>query len=98
MAEMMKLEKVYVKCINAAMKMIAAQEELEEENAEYKLFLEAREKRRWNRKQRRMDRRTEKKRIQIEKEREEKIQIQTEAYLRAMKSSKTGKERQEKEG
>lgn len=94
----MKLEKVYVKCINAAMKMIAAQEELEEENAEYKLFLEAREKRRWNRKQRRMDRRTEKKRIQIEKEREEKIQIQTEAYLRAMKSSKTGKERQEKEG
>ena len=35
-----------------------------------------------------MDRRAEKKRLQEEKELEEKIQIQTEAYLRAMKAVK----------
>lgn len=35
-----------------------------------------------------MDRRAEKKRIQEEKEREEKIQILTEAILRAMKTAK----------
>lgn len=96
MAEMMKLQKVYVKRINAAMKMLAAQEELEEENAEYKLLLEAREKSRWNRKQRQMDRRAERKKLQEEKEREEKIQIQTEAILRAKEITKQKKKDKKK--
>lgn len=91
MAEMMKLEKVYVKRVNAAMKMLAAQEELEEENAKYKLALEARKKSRWNRKKRQLYRRVERERIQEEKEREEKIQIQTEAILRAKEIAKQKK-------
>ena len=55
---------------------------------EYEALLEARRQKRWERKQRQMDRRAEKKRIQEEKEREEKIKILTEAILRAMKTAK----------
>ena len=87
-AEELKYEKVYVKKVEQAMKMLAAMKELEKENAEYEALLEARRQKRWERKQRQMDRRAEKKRLQEEKEREEKIQIQTEAYLRAMKAVK----------
>lgn len=82
------LMKEYVKRVEQAMKMLAAMEELKKENAEYEGLLEARRQKRWERKQRQMDRRAQKKRIQEEKEREEKIQIQTEAYLRAMKAVK----------
>lgn len=57
--------------------------DLEKENAEYEALLEARRQKRWERKQKQMDRRAEKKRIQEEKEREEKIQILIEAILRA---------------
>ena len=94
-AEDLKLEKIYVKKVEQAMKMLAAQEELNEENAEYELLLEARKKSRWKRKQRQMDRRAEKKRLQEEKEKEEKIQIQTEAYLRAMKAVKEEEKKEE---
>lgn len=87
-AEDLKYEKSYVKRVEQAMKMLAAMEELKKENAEYEALLEARRQKRWERKQRQMDRRAEKKRLQEEKEREEKIQIQTEAYLRAMKAVK----------
>ena len=87
-AEELKYEKTYVKIVEYAIKMLAAMKELEKENAEYEALLEARRQKRWERKQRQMDRRAEKKRIQEEKEREEKIQIQTEAYLRAMKAVK----------
>lgn len=87
-AEELKYEKVYVKKVEQAMKMLAAMKELEKENAEYEALLEARRQKRWERKQKQMDRRAEKKRLQEEKEREEKIQIQTEAYLRAMKAVK----------
>ena len=90
-AEELKYEKVYVKKVEQAMKMLAAIKELEKENAEYEVLLEARRQKRWERKQRQMDRRAEKKRLQEEKEREEKIQIQTEAYLRAMKAVKEEK-------
>ena len=62
--------------------------DLEKENAEYEALLEARRQKRWERKQKQIDRRAEKKRIQEEKEREEKIQILTEAILRAMKTAK----------
>lgn len=94
-AEELKYEKVYVKKVEQAMKMLAAMEELEKENAEYEALLEARRQKRWERKQRQMDRRAEKKRLQEEKEREEKIQIQTEAYLRAMKAVKEEEKKEE---
>lgn len=94
-AEELKYEKVYVKKVEQAMKMLAAMKELEKENAEYEALLEARRQKRWERKQRQMDRRAEKKRLQEEKEREEKIQIQTEAYLRAMKAVKEEEKKEE---
>lgn len=94
-AEELKYEKVYVKKVEQAMKMLAAMEELKKENAEYEALLEARRQKRWERKQKQMDRRAEKKRLQEEKEREEKIQIQTEAYLRAMKVTKESTENTE---
>lgn len=84
----LKFERCYVNKVEKAKKLLAAMEELEKENAEYEALLEARRQKRWERKQRQMDRRAEKKRLQEEKEREEKIQIQTEAYLRAMKAVK----------
>lgn len=87
-SEDIKYEKAYVKKVEQAMKMLAAMEELKKENEEYEALIESRREKRWKRKQRQMDRRSEKKRIQEEKEREEKIQIQTEAYLRAMKAAK----------
>lgn len=84
----LKFERCYVNKVEKAMKLLAAMEELEKENAEYEALLEARKQKRWERKQRQMDRRAEKKKAQEEKEREEKIRIQTEAYLRAMKAAK----------
>lgn len=84
----LKFERCYVDKVEKAKKLLAAMKELEKENAEYEALLEARRQKRWERKQRQMDRRAEKKRLQEEKEREEKIQIQTEAYLRAMKAVK----------
>ena len=87
-AKEMKLQKYYANVVSKAMKMFAAMKELKKENEEYEALIESRRKKRWERKQRQMDRRVEKKRIQEEKEREEKIQIQTEAYLRAMKAAK----------
>ena len=84
----LKFERCYVDKVEKAKKLLAAMEELKKENAEYELLLEARRQKRWERKQRQMDRRAEKKKAQEEKEREEKIQIQTEAYLRAMKAVK----------
>lgn len=87
-ADELKYKRDYVKKVEQAMKLLAAMEELEKENAEYEALLEARRQKRWERKQRQMDRRAEKKKAQEEKEREEKIQIQTEAYLRAMKTVK----------
>lgn len=87
-AEEIKLEKCYVNKVEKAKKLLAAMKDLEKENAEYEALLEARRQKRWERKQKQMDRRAEKKRIQEEKEREEKIQILTEAILRAMKTAK----------
>lgn len=87
-AEEIKLEKCYVNKVEKAKKLLAAMKDLEKENAEYEALLEARRQKRWERKQRQMDRRAEKKRIQEEKEREEKIKILTEAILRAMKTAK----------
>nr|DAZ13778.1 MAG TPA: hypothetical protein [Caudoviricetes sp.] len=84
----LKFERCYVDKVEKAKKLLAAMKELEKENAEYEALLEARKQKRWERKQRQMDRRAEKKRLQKEKEREEKIQIQAEAYLRAMKAVK----------
>lgn len=92
----LKIRENYVKKVEQAMKMLAAQEELNEENAEYELLLEARKKSRWKRKQRQMDRRAERKKLQEEKEKEEKIQIQTEAYLRANESCKRRREERRK--
>lgn len=94
-AEELKYEKVYVKKVEQGMKMLVAMEELKKENAEYEALLEARRQKRWERKQRQMDRRAEKKRLQEEKEREEKIQIQTEAYLRAIKAVKEEEKKEE---
>lgn len=71
----LKFERCYVDKVEKAKKLLAAMKELEKENAEYEALLEARRQKRWERKQRQMDRRAEKKRIQEEKEREEKIQI-----------------------
>lgn len=87
-AEEIKLEKCYVNKVEKAKKLLAAMKDLEKENAEYEALLEARRQKRWERKQRQMDRRAEKKKAQEEKEREEKIQILTEAILRAMKTAK----------
>lgn len=87
-AEEIKLEKCYVNKVEKAKKLLAAMKDLEKENAEYEALLEARRQKRWERKQKQMDRRAEKKRIQEGKEREEKIQILTEAILRAMKTAK----------
>ena len=94
-ADELKYKKDYVKKVEQAMKLLAAMEELERENAEYEALLEARHQKRWERKQRQMDRRAEKKKEQEEKEREEKIQIQTEAYLRAMKAAKEEEKKEE---
>lgn len=94
-AEELKYEKKYAKTVEQGMKLLAAMEELEKENAEYEALLEARRQKRWERKQRQMDRRAEKKKAQEEKEREEKIQIQTEAYLRAMKAVKEEEKKEE---
>lgn len=94
-ANELKYKKDYVKKVEQAMKLFAAMEELEKENAEYEALLEARRQKRWERKQRQMDRRAEKKKAQEEKEREEKIQIQTEAYLRAMKAAKEEEKKEE---
>lgn len=94
-AEELKYEKKYAKTVEQGMKLLAAMEELKKENAEYEALLEARRQKRWERKQKQMDRRAEKKRLQEEKEREEKIQIQTEAYLRAMKVTKESTENTE---
>ena len=88
----LKFERCYVDKVEKAKKLLAAMKEFEKENAEYEALLEARRQKRWERKQRQMDRRAEKKRIQEEKEREEKIQIQTEAYLRAIKAAKESTE------
>lgn len=94
-ADELKYKRDYVKKVEQAMKMLAAMEELEKENAEYEALLEARRQKRWERKQKQMDRRAEKKKAQEEKEREEKIQIQTEAYLRAMKAVKEEEKKEE---
>ena len=94
-AEEIKLEKCYVNKVEKAKKLLAAMKDLEKENAEYEALLEARRQKRWERKQKQMDRRAEKKRIQEEKEREEKIQILTEAYLRAMKAVKEEEKKEE---
>lgn len=94
-AEELKYEKKYAKTVEQGIKLLAAMEELEKENAEYEALLEARRQKRWERKQRQMDRRAEKKKAQEEKEREEKIQIQTEAYLRAMKAVKEEEKKEE---
>ena len=91
----LKFERCYVDKVEKAKKLLAAMEELKKENAEYEALLEARRQKRWERKQRQMDRRAEKKRLQEEKEREEKIQIQTEAYLRAMKAVKEEEKKEE---
>ena len=91
----LKFERCYVNKVEKAEKLLAAMEELEKENAEYEALLEARRQKRWERKQRQMDRRAEKKKAQEEKEREEKIQIQTEAYLRAMKAVKEEEKKEE---
>ena len=91
----LKFERCYVNKVEKAKKLLAAMGELEKENAEYEALLEARRQKRWERKQRQMDRRAEKKRLQEEKEREEKIQIQTEAYLRAMKAVKEEEKKEE---
>lgn len=91
----LKFERCYVDKVEKAKKLLAAMEELEKENAEYEALLEARRQKRWERKQRQMDRRAEKKKAQEEKEREEKIQIQTEAYLRAMKAVKEEEKKEE---
>lgn len=91
----LKFERCYVDKVEKAKKLLAAMKELEKENAEYEALLEARRQKRWERKQRQMDRRAEKKRLQEEKEREEKIQIQTEAYLRAMKAAKEEEKKEE---
>lgn len=91
----LKFERCYVDKVEKAKKLLAAMKELEKENAEYEALLEARRQKRWERKQRQMDRRAEKKRLQEEKEREEKIQIQTEAYLRAMKAVKEEEKKEE---
>lgn len=94
-AEEIKLEKCYVNKVEKAKKLLAAMKDLEKENAEYEALLEARRQKRWERKQKQMDRRAEKKRIQEEKEREEKIQILTEAILRAMKTVKEEEKKEE---
>ncbi len=94
-AEEIKLEKCYVNKVEKAKKLLAAMKDLEKENAEYEALLEARRQKRWERKQKQMDRRAEKKRIQEEKEREEKIQILTEAILRAMKTAKEEEKKEE---
>lgn len=91
----LKFERCYVDKVEKAKKLLAAMKELEKENAEYEALLEARRQKRWERKQRQMDRRAEKKKLQEEKEREEKIQIQTEAYLRAMKAVKEEEKKEE---
>lgn len=94
-AEEFKYNKNYTKIVEQAMKMLAAMEDLEKENAEYEALLEARRQKRWERKQRQMDRRAEKKKAQEEKEREEKIQIFTEAFLRAIKAVKEEEKKEE---
>lgn len=71
----LKFERCYVNKVEKAKKLLAAMEELEKENAEYEALLEARRQKRWERKQRQMDRRAEKKRLQEEKEREEKFRF-----------------------
>ena len=94
-AEEIKFEKCYVNKVEKAKKLLAAMKDLEKENAEYEALLEARRQKRWERKQKQMDRRAEKKRLQEEKEREEKIQILTEAILRAMKTVKEEEKKEE---
>lgn len=51
-AEELKYEKKYAKTVEQGMKLLAAMEELEKENAEYEALLEARRQKRWERKQR----------------------------------------------
>lgn len=59
-------------------------QELEKEKADHELVLEQRRKNRWDKKQKQMDRRAAKKKELEDVEKERQIEIQKEAYVRAM--------------
>ena len=90
-ADELRYKKEYVKKVNAALKMLKLQKELKVEELLHEQVLEERKQKRWERKQKQMDKRTAKKKELEEKEAERQIEIQKEAYIRAMKEVEENK-------
>lgn len=87
----LRYKKEYVKKVNAALKMLKLQKELKVEELLHEQVLEERKEKRWERKQKQMDKRAAKKKELEEKETERQIEIQKEAYIRAMKEVEENK-------
>ena len=91
MADELRYQKKYVKKVDAALKMLKLQKELKVEELLHEQILEERKQKRWDRKQKQMDKRAAKKKEQEEREAEHQIEIQKEAYIRAMKEVEENK-------
>ena len=91
MADELRYQKKYVKKVDAALKMLKLQKELKVEELLHEQILEERKQKRWERKQKQMDKRAAKKKELEEKEAERQIEIQKEAYIRAMKEVEENK-------
>ena len=90
-ADELRYKKEYVKKVDAALKMLKLQKELKVEELLHEQVLEERKQKRWERKQKQMDKRAAKKKELEEKEAERQIEIQKEAYIRAMKEVEENK-------
>lgn len=82
-AKELKLKKYEKYKIDNALKLFAAQKELEEEKKKHEELLEHRRQKRWDKKQKQMERRAQKQKELEETEKERQIEIQKEAILRA---------------
>lgn len=80
----LKYNKKYIRTVKNGLKMWNAMQELEKEKADHELVLEQRRKNRWDKKQKQIERRAAKKKELEDAEKERQIEIQKEAYVRAM--------------
>lgn len=80
----LKYNKKYIRTVKNGLKMWDAMQELEKEKADHELVLEQRRKNRWDKKQKQIERRAAKKKELEDVEKERQIEIQKEAYVRAM--------------
>lgn len=80
----LKYNKKYIRTVKNGLKMWEAMQELEKEKADHELVLEQRRKKRWDKKQKQIERCAAKKKELEDAEKERQIEIQKEAYVRAM--------------